>query len=171
MFVVLLLSTEHQQGLRPQMGHLALSVLKLAQRSAFHWTETFALAVPAGCHPSCKTCRGGGPFSCSSCNASLVLSHTNMCVPACSPGYYRDESHTCKRECLSSTPFHSVFTDMSLLAPSVTVPIARKRLQVPKNEMWVDKSDSLPCKQSLQHGLNLNISCHFVTDFKDRVLQ
>ncbi|KFU86504.1 Extracellular matrix protein FRAS1, partial [Chaetura pelagica] len=56
------------------------------------------------CHPSCKACTGGGPFSCSSCNTSLVLSHTSMCVPACSPGYYRDARQTCKpcnSQCLS----------------------------------------------------------------------
>ncbi|XP_064005810.1 extracellular matrix organizing protein FRAS1 [Pogoniulus pusillus] len=56
------------------------------------------------CHPSCKTCTAGGPFSCSSCNTSLVLSHTSMCVPACSPGYYRDDRQTCKpcnKQCLS----------------------------------------------------------------------
>ncbi|NWY04165.1 FRAS1 protein, partial [Nothoprocta ornata] len=56
------------------------------------------------CHPSCKTCSDEGPFSCSSCNSSLVLSHTSMCVPVCSPGYYRDESQTCKpcnSQCLS----------------------------------------------------------------------
>ncbi|XP_074849859.1 extracellular matrix organizing protein FRAS1 isoform X2 [Carettochelys insculpta] len=56
------------------------------------------------CHPSCKTCSGGGPFSCSSCDSSLVLSHTAMCTSACFPGYYRDESRTCKPcniQCLS----------------------------------------------------------------------
>ncbi|KAM6401739.1 extracellular matrix organizing protein FRAS1 isoform 2-T2 [Pluvialis apricaria] len=56
------------------------------------------------CHPSCKTCTGEGPFSCSSCNTSLVLSHTSTCVAVCSPGYYRDDRQTCKpcnRQCLS----------------------------------------------------------------------
>ncbi|KFO84606.1 Extracellular matrix protein FRAS1, partial [Buceros rhinoceros silvestris] len=48
------------------------------------------------CHPSCKTCTGAGPFSCSSCDASLVLSHTGTCAPACSPGHYRDDRQTCK---------------------------------------------------------------------------
>ncbi|NXS55143.1 FRAS1 protein, partial [Brachypteracias leptosomus] len=56
------------------------------------------------CHPSCRTCTGRGPFSCSSCSSSLVLSHTNSCVPTCSLGYYKDERQTCKpcsRQCLS----------------------------------------------------------------------
>ncbi|KAM6269950.1 LOW QUALITY PROTEIN: extracellular matrix organizing protein FRAS1 [Porphyrio hochstetteri] len=56
------------------------------------------------CHPSCKTCTGEGPLSCSSCNTSLVLSHTSMCVPVCSQGYYRDDRQTCKpcsSQCLS----------------------------------------------------------------------
>ncbi|GAB0189453.1 extracellular matrix organizing protein FRAS1 [Grus japonensis] len=56
------------------------------------------------CHPSCKTCTGEGPSSCSSCNASLVLSHSSACVPGCSPGYYRDDRQTCKpcnSQCLS----------------------------------------------------------------------
>nr|XP_014434426.2 LOW QUALITY PROTEIN: extracellular matrix protein FRAS1 [Pelodiscus sinensis] len=48
------------------------------------------------CHPSCQTCSGQGPFSCSSCDSSLVLAHTGMCTSACSLGYYRDESRTCK---------------------------------------------------------------------------
>lgn len=83
------------------LGVLLLNLVKLACRFAFPWTQTFALAVPAGCHPSCRTCTAGGPFSCSSCDTSLVLSHTSMCVPACSPGYYRDDRQTCKRECLT----------------------------------------------------------------------
>ncbi|XP_057287145.1 extracellular matrix organizing protein FRAS1 [Pezoporus wallicus] len=56
------------------------------------------------CHPFCKTCTGGGPFACSSCNTSLVLSHTGMCVPVCSQGYYRDAKQTCRpcnSQCLS----------------------------------------------------------------------
>ncbi|NXD29010.1 FRAS1 protein, partial [Spelaeornis formosus] len=48
------------------------------------------------CHPSCKTCTGEGPFSCSSCHASLVLSHRGACAPLCSPGHYRDDRHTCR---------------------------------------------------------------------------
>lgn len=69
---------------------------------AFPSTEALFFAVPpAGCHPSCKTCTGQGPFSCSSCNASLVLSHTGACAPLCSLGYYRDDRQTCRRECLS----------------------------------------------------------------------
>ncbi|XP_062470145.1 extracellular matrix organizing protein FRAS1 [Pezoporus occidentalis] len=56
------------------------------------------------CHPVCKTCTDGGPFACSSCNTSLVLSHTGMCVPVCSQGYYRDAKQTCRpcnSQCLS----------------------------------------------------------------------
>lgn len=80
---------------------LPLNLVKLARTSTFPRTEPLVFAVPAGCHPSCKTCTGEGPSSCSSCNASLVLSHTSACVPVCSPGYYRDDRQTCKRESLS----------------------------------------------------------------------
>lgn len=86
---------------------LLLKLVILARRSAFPWTETLVPDVSAGCHPSCKTCTGGGPSSCSSCNTSLVLSHTSTCVPVCSPGYYRDDRQTCRRECLS--PSHLSF--------------------------------------------------------------
>ncbi|XP_061439271.1 extracellular matrix organizing protein FRAS1 isoform X3 [Rhineura floridana] len=48
------------------------------------------------CHPSCKTCQGRGPFSCTSCDPSLVLSHTGTCVLACFLGFYRDEDQHCK---------------------------------------------------------------------------
>ncbi|XP_038615096.1 LOW QUALITY PROTEIN: extracellular matrix protein FRAS1 [Tachyglossus aculeatus] len=48
------------------------------------------------CHPSCKSCRGEGPASCSSCDEALVLSHTGRCVTACHPGYYLDEGRTCQ---------------------------------------------------------------------------
>ncbi|XP_053831515.1 extracellular matrix organizing protein FRAS1 [Vidua macroura] len=48
------------------------------------------------CHPSCKSCTGEGPSSCSSCKASLVLSHTGACAPLCSLGYYRDDRQTCR---------------------------------------------------------------------------
>ncbi|XP_025062352.1 extracellular matrix protein FRAS1 isoform X12 [Alligator sinensis] len=56
------------------------------------------------CHPSCKTCSGRSPFSCSSCESSLVLSHTGLCTSACFPGHYRDGSQACKpcnSQCLS----------------------------------------------------------------------
>uniref|UniRef100_A0A8C6YA37 VWFC domain-containing protein n=1 Tax=Naja naja TaxID=35670 RepID=A0A8C6YA37_NAJNA len=48
------------------------------------------------CHPSCKTCTGEGPFSCTSCDPSLVLSHTGLCLSACSLGFYQDENLHCK---------------------------------------------------------------------------
>ncbi|XP_064918597.1 extracellular matrix organizing protein FRAS1 isoform X3 [Columba livia] len=49
-----------------------------------------------GCHPSCEACSGEGPFSCSACNASLLLSHTGACVSVCPQGYYSDGSRTCR---------------------------------------------------------------------------
>ncbi|XP_060542993.1 extracellular matrix organizing protein FRAS1 [Pantherophis guttatus] len=48
------------------------------------------------CHPSCKTCTGEGPFSCTSCDASLVLSHAGSCLSACSLGFYQDDNLHCK---------------------------------------------------------------------------
>ncbi|XP_053108034.1 extracellular matrix organizing protein FRAS1 isoform X2 [Hemicordylus capensis] len=48
------------------------------------------------CHPSCKSCDGEGPFSCTSCDSNLVLSHTSACTGTCSLGYYMDEDQRCK---------------------------------------------------------------------------
>ncbi|KAM4854655.1 extracellular matrix organizing protein FRAS1 [Thomomys bottae] len=48
------------------------------------------------CHSSCTTCQGGGPFSCSSCDTSLVLTHTGTCSTACFPGHYLDDNHVCQ---------------------------------------------------------------------------
>uniref|UniRef100_A0A8C5XSK4 Fraser extracellular matrix complex subunit 1 n=1 Tax=Microcebus murinus TaxID=30608 RepID=A0A8C5XSK4_MICMU len=48
------------------------------------------------CHSSCRACRGPGPFSCSSCQASLVLSHLGTCSPTCFPGHYLDGSRACQ---------------------------------------------------------------------------
>lgn len=114
-------------------------LLKLARRSTFACAETHVPAILAGCHSSCKTCTGGGPFACSSCNTSLVLSHTSMCVPVCSQGYYRDARQTCRREYLS--PTHLSFPQcihwhvLSCLVPLLTVPLARKR------KIRVDRGD------------------------------
>ncbi|XP_007496032.2 extracellular matrix organizing protein FRAS1 isoform X2 [Monodelphis domestica] len=48
------------------------------------------------CHLSCKTCHGAGPFSCSSCDANLVLSHSGLCTSTCFPGHYLDENNACQ---------------------------------------------------------------------------
>ncbi|XP_066568203.1 extracellular matrix organizing protein FRAS1 isoform X2 [Amia ocellicauda] len=56
------------------------------------------------CHSSCKTCRGEGAPSCTSCPSGLVLTHTGLCSPRCFPGYYADESGLCQecdRQCLT----------------------------------------------------------------------
>ncbi|XP_012928771.1 extracellular matrix protein FRAS1 isoform X2 [Heterocephalus glaber] len=48
------------------------------------------------CHSSCRTCQAGGPFSCSSCNTSLVLTHMGTCSISCFPGHYLDDSRACQ---------------------------------------------------------------------------
>ncbi|XP_032256495.1 extracellular matrix protein FRAS1 isoform X2 [Phoca vitulina] len=48
------------------------------------------------CHSSCRTCQGMGPFSCTSCDADLVLSHLGTCSTACFPGHYLDDSRACQ---------------------------------------------------------------------------
>ncbi|XP_070250414.1 extracellular matrix organizing protein FRAS1 [Myotis yumanensis] len=48
------------------------------------------------CHSSCRTCQGRGPFSCSSCDTGLVLSHLGTCSTTCFPGHYLDDSHSCQ---------------------------------------------------------------------------
>ncbi|XP_045849209.1 extracellular matrix organizing protein FRAS1 isoform X2 [Meles meles] len=48
------------------------------------------------CHSSCRTCQGAGPFSCTSCEADLVLSHRGTCSAACFPGHYLDDGRACQ---------------------------------------------------------------------------
>ncbi|XP_070468854.1 extracellular matrix organizing protein FRAS1 isoform X1 [Equus przewalskii] len=48
------------------------------------------------CHSSCRTCQGRGPFSCSSCDTDLVLSHLGTCSTTCFPGHYLDDNHACQ---------------------------------------------------------------------------
>ncbi|XP_013371586.1 PREDICTED: extracellular matrix protein FRAS1 isoform X1 [Chinchilla lanigera] len=48
------------------------------------------------CHSSCRTCQGRGPFSCSSCNTSLVLTHISTCSTSCFPGHYLDDNRACQ---------------------------------------------------------------------------
>ncbi|KAK7830949.1 hypothetical protein U0070_018493, partial [Myodes glareolus] len=49
-----------------------------------------------GCHSSCRSCQNGGPFSCSSCDAGLVLTHIGTCSVTCFPGYYLDDNQACQ---------------------------------------------------------------------------
>ncbi|XP_062964839.1 extracellular matrix organizing protein FRAS1 isoform X1 [Cynocephalus volans] len=61
------------------------------------------------CHSSCRTCWGRGPFSCSSCDTNLVLSHIGTCSTTCFPGHYLDDNRVCQscdthcRSCDSQT--------------------------------------------------------------------
>nr|XP_044999992.1 extracellular matrix organizing protein FRAS1 isoform X2 [Jaculus jaculus] len=61
------------------------------------------------CHSSCRTCQSGGPFSCSSCDPSLVLTHVGTCSTTCFPGHYLDDNRSCQpcsthcRSCDSQT--------------------------------------------------------------------
>ncbi|KAJ7327207.1 hypothetical protein JRQ81_016966, partial [Phrynocephalus forsythii] len=48
------------------------------------------------CHPSCKTCEGGGPLTCTSCDSNLVLSHMGSCTSSCFLGFYKDKNLHCK---------------------------------------------------------------------------
>ncbi|XP_058403319.1 extracellular matrix organizing protein FRAS1 isoform X7 [Diceros bicornis minor] len=48
------------------------------------------------CHSSCRTCQGKGPFSCSSCDPDLVLSHLGTCSTICFPGHYLDDNRACQ---------------------------------------------------------------------------
>ncbi|XP_032772670.1 extracellular matrix protein FRAS1 [Rattus rattus] len=56
------------------------------------------------CHPSCRSCQNGGPFSCSSCDTGLVLTHIGTCSSTCFPGHYLDDNQACQpcnRHCRS----------------------------------------------------------------------
>ncbi|KAL6048030.1 hypothetical protein STEG23_036151, partial [Scotinomys teguina] len=48
------------------------------------------------CHSFCRSCQNGGPFSCSSCDTGLVLTHLGTCSTACFPGHYMDDNQTCQ---------------------------------------------------------------------------
>ncbi|XP_029400865.1 extracellular matrix protein FRAS1 isoform X3 [Mus pahari] len=56
------------------------------------------------CHSSCRSCQNGGPFSCSSCDTGLVLTHIGTCSTTCFPGHYLDDNQVCQpcnRHCRS----------------------------------------------------------------------
>ncbi|XP_034027090.1 extracellular matrix protein FRAS1 [Thalassophryne amazonica] len=48
------------------------------------------------CHPSCKTCRGAGPLSCTACPAYSVLLPLGLCAPKCPLGYYDNGQKVCQ---------------------------------------------------------------------------
>uniref|UniRef100_UPI0037E879D7 extracellular matrix organizing protein FRAS1 n=1 Tax=Semicossyphus pulcher TaxID=241346 RepID=UPI0037E879D7 len=56
------------------------------------------------CHPSCDSCSGAGPLSCTSCPVNSVLLPSGLCVPECPLGYY-DNGHrvcqSCDAQCLT----------------------------------------------------------------------
>uniref|UniRef100_A0A3Q3MY85 Fraser extracellular matrix complex subunit 1 n=1 Tax=Mastacembelus armatus TaxID=205130 RepID=A0A3Q3MY85_9TELE len=56
------------------------------------------------CHPSCDTCSGAGPLSCTSCHAGSALLPSGLCAPKCPLGYY-DNGHricqACDSQCLT----------------------------------------------------------------------
>ncbi|XP_032434237.1 extracellular matrix organizing protein FRAS1 isoform X1 [Xiphophorus hellerii] len=56
------------------------------------------------CHPSCESCSGAGPLSCTSCPAKSVLLPSGLCAARCPIGYY-DNGHrlcqACDRQCLT----------------------------------------------------------------------
>ncbi|XP_028271090.1 extracellular matrix organizing protein FRAS1 isoform X7 [Parambassis ranga] len=57
-----------------------------------------------GCHPSCETCSGSGPLSCTSCPPNSFLLPSGFCAPRCPLGYY-DNGHrvcqACDSQCLT----------------------------------------------------------------------
>ncbi|XP_056274598.1 extracellular matrix protein FRAS1 [Pseudoliparis swirei] len=56
------------------------------------------------CSPSCDSCRGAGPLSCTSCPPGLLLLPSGLCAPQCPQGYY-DNGHrscqACDPQCLT----------------------------------------------------------------------
>lgn len=72
-----------------------------ALERSFGYIGSLCVSFPsAECHSSCRTCQGTGPFSCTSCDADLVLSHLGTCSTACFPGHYLDDSRACQRRFL-----------------------------------------------------------------------
>ncbi|XP_069341542.1 extracellular matrix organizing protein FRAS1 [Eulemur rufifrons] len=74
-------------------GHLLLGDRCVPACPSGYYAESGACKR---CHSSCRTCRAGGPFSCSSCDAGLVLSHGGTCSATCFPGHYPDDSRVCQ---------------------------------------------------------------------------
>ncbi|XP_041644401.1 extracellular matrix protein FRAS1 [Cheilinus undulatus] len=56
------------------------------------------------CHPSCESCSGAGPVSCTSCPVNTVLTPLGVCAPKCPIGYH-DNGHracqACDHQCLT----------------------------------------------------------------------
>lgn len=73
--------------------HLLLGDHCVADCPPGHYAERGACKR---CHSSCRSCQNGGPFSCSSCDAGLVLTHIGTCSVTCFPGYYLDDNEVCQ---------------------------------------------------------------------------
>ncbi|KAF3695352.1 Extracellular matrix protein FRAS1 Precursor [Channa argus] len=48
------------------------------------------------CHPSCESCSGAGPLSCTSCHANSVLVPSGLCAPKCPLGYFDNGDRICQ---------------------------------------------------------------------------
>ncbi|KAM7019160.1 LOW QUALITY PROTEIN: extracellular matrix organizing protein FRAS1 [Tautogolabrus adspersus] len=48
------------------------------------------------CHPSCDSCSGAGPLSCTSCPVNGVLTPSGLCAPQCPLGNYDDGHRVCQ---------------------------------------------------------------------------
>uniref|UniRef100_A0A3B3VXF3 Fraser extracellular matrix complex subunit 1 n=1 Tax=Poecilia latipinna TaxID=48699 RepID=A0A3B3VXF3_9TELE len=54
------------------------------------------------CHPSCESCSGAGPLSCTSCPTKSVLLPSGLCAARCPVGYYDNGHRLCQdRQCLT----------------------------------------------------------------------
>ncbi|KAF7205299.1 extracellular matrix organizing protein FRAS1 isoform X2 [Nothobranchius furzeri] len=48
------------------------------------------------CHPSCESCRGAGPLSCTSCPTNNFLLDSGLCSPKCPIGYFDNGLRSCQ---------------------------------------------------------------------------
>lgn len=48
------------------------------------------------CHPSCDSCSGAGPLSCTTCPPGSVLLPSGLCAPRCPLGHYDDGRRICQ---------------------------------------------------------------------------
>lgn len=86
------------------VSHERLTALSIPKRTSGFMVFPWVSFPTVGCHSSCRSCQKGGPFSCTSCDTDLVLTHIGTCSTTCFPGYYLDENQACQRKFSELSP-------------------------------------------------------------------
>lgn len=77
---------------------LSVFFLIIANYIVYYYCIITPFLLPAGCHPSCDSCSGAGPLSCTTCPAGSVLLPSGLCASRCPLGYYDDGGRICQRK-------------------------------------------------------------------------